>query len=125
MMAAMTAHAGFSLPAEACGLVAVDDTGRLRMFYALANEDPSPTSFTIAAPDHFGAVQHADRHGWGIGGVMHSHPSGPAVPSSADVGQPHDPGWFHIIVGLQPTPHVRAWSIVAGQSHELAVVPLR
>lgn len=118
----MTAHATFCLPAEACGLVAVDETGRLRMFYALTNEDPSPTSFTIAATDHFGAVQHAERHGWSIGGIMHSHPSGPAVPSSHDIVQPHDPGWFHVIIGFEPAPHLRAWSIVAGEGRELVVV---
>lgn len=122
MSAAMTAHAASCLPAEACGLIAVDASGRLRMFYALTNDELSPTSFTIAAADHYGAVRNAEARGWSIGGVMHSHPSGPAVPSARDLSQPHDPEWFHIIVGLRPAPHVRAWSIAGRESKELVVV---
>jgi proteasome lid subunit RPN8/RPN11 len=122
MAAAMTAHAAFSLPAEACGLVAVDESGHPRMFYPLTNGAPTPTSFTIAAAEQFGAVSHAERNQWEIGGVMHSHPSGPALPSTTDLRQPHDPNWFHLIVGFQPAPHLRAWFIVDGRSREMAVI---
>ncbi len=118
----MTAHATLSLPTEACGLVAVDDRGRPRMFYPLTNEAPSPTSFTIAAAEQFGAVQHAERNHWEIGAVMHSHPMGSATPSGTDIHQPHDPSWFHLIVGFHPAPHVRAWSIVDGRSREVEII---
>ncbi|MGA7271204.1 MAG: M67 family metallopeptidase [Acidimicrobiia bacterium] len=122
MAAAVTAHASFSLPTEACGLVAVDQEGRPRMFYALTNEAPSPTSFTIAAAEQLGAVRHAERNRWDIGGVMHSHPSGPAVPSPTDARQPHDSNWFHLIVGFDPVPHLRAWTITDGMIRELDIV---
>lgn len=92
------------------------------MFYALTNEAPSPTSFSIAPAEQFGAVQHAERNRWEIGGVMHSHPSGPAVPSTTDIGQPHDVNWFHLIVGFDPVPHLRAWSIANGSIRELEIV---
>ena len=39
---AVVAHASFCLPDEACGLLAADDSGRLRLAYCLRNVTPSP-----------------------------------------------------------------------------------
>ena len=41
---AMIAHAIFCFPEEACGLLAFDDAGRVRMFYALTNAEHSPVA---------------------------------------------------------------------------------
>lgn len=115
-------HAVSCMPDEACGLVAADPGGDLRMAYPLTNTDPSPTRFTIAPGEHYGAVRHAEGRGWDIGAVFHSHPAGEATPSPTDLTQPHDPLWLHLIAGFAPTPHIRAWRIRDGSAQEVGIV---
>lgn len=91
------------------------------MAYPLDNAEASPGRFTVDARQHFGAVIHAERHGWEIGGVFHSHPRGLAVPSPIDLAQPHDDSWVHLIIGGEPEPHIRAWRIREGSATELEV----
>ncbi len=95
----MVAHAGFALPNEACGLLAADRDGRLRMAYCLTNVDDSPTRYTVDPVEHHHAIRHADRNGWDIAGVYHSHPGSAAYPSRRDVAQALDPEWLYVIVG--------------------------
>lgn len=89
------------------------------MAYPLTNAAASPVRFTIAPEEHFGAMCHAEARGWEIGGVFHSHPSGSAVPSPVDLAQPHDPDWFHLVVGLRPRRELRAWRIREGTAVEI------
>jgi proteasome lid subunit RPN8/RPN11 len=98
--AAMVAHAAFSLPEEACGLLAADGSGRLRMAYCLSNASPSPTAYTVDPAEHFRAMRHAESRGWHLAGVFHSHPAGPAYPSPTDVAQALEPDWLYVVVGL-------------------------
>lgn len=118
---ALVNHAISCRPEECCGLVATDSDGRIRMVYPLTNSLHSPTRFTIEPTEQFGAVRHAERCGWDIGGVFHSHPEGEAALSPVDVKQPHDPAWFHLVVGLLPDPHIRAWRITGAEAAELAI----
>lgn len=92
------------------------------MAYPLTNAEKSPVRFTIAPEEHFGALRHAESRGWDIGGVFHSHPSGGAVPSAVDLAQPHDPDWFHLVIGLQPRVELRAWWISEGSAVEIDTV---
>lgn len=113
------------LPEEACGLLAMDGSGRIRMAYPLTNADHSSSRFTISPVEHFGAIRHAEGRGWEIGGVFHSHPSGPSVLSATDLDQPHDPEWLHIVVGLAPTIAIRAWRIDNGRPLEVTLSSTR
>ncbi|CAN5813648.1 hypothetical protein BH23ACT5_BH23ACT5_05740 [soil metagenome] len=117
---AILAHAISCLPNEACGLIATDGAS-IRMIYSLDNADRSPSTFTVEPAQHFGALLHAERHGWEIGGIFHSHPSGPAVPSRSDRSQPHDTSWIHVVVGFVPRPHVRAWRFLHGDAVEVPI----
>nr|MBO2500672.1 M67 family peptidase [Acidimicrobiia bacterium] len=119
---AVIRHAEACLPDECCGLLAVDAVGRIRFVYPLTNADPSPTTFTIAPEEHFAALRHAERHGWEIGGVFHSHPKGPPELSEVDLAQPHDPDWIHVVVGFVPEPAVRAWRIRGGEPAEVPIL---
>lgn len=114
--AAIFAHARCSLPNEACGLVAIDGDGNLRMAYPLTNADPGPTTFTIAPGEHFGALMHAERHGWEIGGVFHSHPESDGQLSRTDLAQPHEAGWLHFVVGFRPREELGVWKIDEGRA---------
>lgn len=89
-------HARWAAPDEACGLVAVSER-RVTFFYACTNLDRSPSRFTIDPVEHFRALQHAERHGWTIGGSFHSHPGGAGGPSSVDVARALDPEWLYLI----------------------------
>ncbi len=93
---AMVAHAAFCLPDEACGLLAADAAGLLRMTYR--------------------ALRHAEARGWHLAGVFHSHPGGPAYPSPTDIAQALEPEWLYVVVGLQApaAPEVRAFWIRDG-----------
>ncbi len=115
----MIRHTYNCMPEEACGLVAVDHRSRIRMVYPLTNADRSTKSFTIEPREHFGALLHAERSGWSLGGVFHSHPRGPAVLSTTDLVQPHEPDWFHIVVGVSPRTELRAWVISGGRPEAL------
>jgi proteasome lid subunit RPN8/RPN11 len=118
-------HASACFPLEACGLVAVDSDGALCMAYPLTNEREATDGFTISPTEHFGAVRHAERNGWEIGAVFHSHPNGEAAPSPTDLAQPHDPDWIHLIVGFHPARNLQAWRITDGRPLALAVVRTR
>ena len=84
MIEAIIAHARFEYPNEACGLLAADETGALRMCYSLTNADLSPVSYTVDPIEHFRSMQHAERNGWDMVGAFHSHPGGVAFPSATE-----------------------------------------
>ena len=117
---AMVAHSQFELPNEACGLLAADASGELRMSYCLTNADSSSVSYTIEPIEQFRAMQHAERNGWEVVGVFHSHPHGPAVPSGVDRRLALDPDWVYVVVGPADarSPDVRAYRIREGVATE-------
>lgn len=98
MVEAMLNHAAHDRPAEACGLLAVDSHGEVRFVYCLSNADASARAFTIAPDEYFGANRHAERHGWEIAGVFHSHPNGSPGPSSTDLAAAPAADWLYVVV---------------------------
>jgi proteasome lid subunit RPN8/RPN11 len=109
----VVAHAQADAPLEACGLIAMDGEGRVVRVYPLRNSSATPaTAFTLDPDDHHAAIVDAESRGWKIGGVYHSHPRGPAIPSPIDLRAPTDSEWIHAIVGLGAgEPEVRFWRI--------------
>jgi proteasome lid subunit RPN8/RPN11 len=97
---AILAHAAWCAPDESCGLLAFDESGRIRFAYPLTNVDPSPVTYTVDPEEHFRAMRHAEEHGWEIEGVFHSHPKGPASPSIIDLRRAPDPTWVYLITDL-------------------------
>ena len=116
---AIVAHAEAAYPEEACGLLAGDGSGRLRMVYCLTNAEASPTRYTVDPVEHFRAMEHAERQGWEVAGVYHSHPASPAYPSPVDVATALDPEWLYVIVGPVAAPEVRGFRIRAGYVAEV------
>ena len=108
IVSAIVSHAGFEAPLEACGLLGVDADRTVRFAYCLTNRDASPAAFTIDPADYFGASRHAERNGWEIRGIFHSHPNGPPVPSATDVATAPSPDWLYLLVSGQ---EVRAFAI--------------
>lgn len=121
---AMFRHAGWALPNEACGLIAVDDDGRLAFAMCLTNVDLSPRRFTVDPTEHFGAIRFCESIGLRIGAVFHSHVKTEAVPSATDVEADLDEDWLHFIVGpvVGQRPLLRAFRITRGEVEEASVV---
>ena len=126
---AMIAHARFTYPEEACGLLAVDDSGDVRMVYCLTNVERSRYRFTVDPNEHYRAWRHAERNGWEIGGAFHSHPATAAHPSSTDISGALDPTWIHVIVGLadpeQPEVRFTWWPAIDSANSTPDSVPKR
>ena len=121
---AMFRHAGWALPDEACGLIAVDDDGRLAFAMCLTNTDRSPRRFTIDPVEHFGAIRFCESIGLRIGAVFHSHVTSEAVPSRTDIEAGLGVDWLQFIVGpvLGQGTLLRAFRIVDGVVEEASVV---
>jgi proteasome lid subunit RPN8/RPN11 len=115
---AILAHAENCAPNECCGLVAIDDLGRLRFAYPLSNADPSPISYTIDPDEHFRAMRHAESMGWEIGGVFHSHPGGTAMPSMIDVQMALEPDWLYLVAAPG---EIKGFHIRSGVIEEIAL----
>jgi proteasome lid subunit RPN8/RPN11 len=122
--AAMVAHARFCYPEEACGLLAVDAGGGLRMVYCCTNVERSPVSYTLDPTEHLRAMLHAERNGWVLGGVFHSHTHSPAFPSRTDVARALEPEWLYALVSLDDPddPDVRGFWIRDGNITEEPLV---
>ena len=106
---AMRAHARYSYPIEACGLVAFDISGTPRFVYPCTNLAGSAVRYLVDPTEHFRAIQHAESCGWSIDGVFHSHPEGDPVPSAVDVAEAADPQWVYFLVGRKD--EITAWRI--------------
>jgi proteasome lid subunit RPN8/RPN11 len=130
---AITAQARDEYPNEACGLIVGDapaaDGGRALRFEPVRNKAASPYRYEIHPDDLLRltiATDDADEVFWGI---VHSHTHTPAVPSPTDVGLAFYPDALYLLVSLSDTeadpatgaPSLRAWRIVDGAVHEVAL----
>jgi proteasome lid subunit RPN8/RPN11 len=133
LVQALIDHARAGYPNEACGLLIGDRPaaggGRPLRFEATANKAGSPYRYEIDPDDLYRltiATDDADETFWGI---VHSHTHTPAVPSPTDVGLAFYPDALYVLVSLAGdeaergtgTPSVRAWRIVGGAVHEVAL----
>jgi proteasome lid subunit RPN8/RPN11 len=133
MVQALIDHARASSPDEACGLIIGDrpaaEGGRALRFEPTRNALASRFRYEIHPDDLYRltiATEAADEAFWGI---VHSHTHTPAVPSPTDIGQALYPDALYLLVALweddagraTDTPDVRAWRIVDGSIHEVAL----
>lgn len=130
---AIVASARAEYPNEMCGLIVGDapaaSGGRALRFEPTRNKAASPYRYEID-PDALLrltiATDDADEVFWGI---VHSHTHTPAVPSPTDIGLAFYPDALYLLVALSETemdpktgaPGVRAWRIVDGEVHEVAL----
>jgi proteasome lid subunit RPN8/RPN11 len=114
---AILVHAENCRPNECCGLLASDSDNQLRFAYPLTNIEESPVGYTIDPDEHYAALTHAERTGWHVSGVFHSHPSGVATPSLVDVQTALEPAWVYVIVSPN---ELRSWRITRGTVSEVS-----
>lgn len=93
------------------------------MVYCLSNIERSPVAYTLDPTEHMKAWRHAERSGWTLTGVFHSHTHTAAYPSKTDVARALEPQWTYWLVSLedQSDPEVRAFRIRDGEVDEETV----
>jgi proteasome lid subunit RPN8/RPN11 len=120
-------------PNEACGLIVGDrpaaEGGRALRYEATSNKAASPYRYEIDPTDLYRISVAADDADEAIWGIVHSHTHTPAVPSPTDIGLAFYPDALYLLVSLSDgeadpasgAPSVRAWRIVEGAIHEVAL----
>ncbi len=114
-----------ALPLEACGLLSgpadiewsSEPVGEVWQLWPVANARSSPIAFELDGAEMLAAEKRIDDLGHVVVGVMHSHPTSEAVPSSRDVADASafDPfgSLVHLVVSMQGfAPTVRAWRLL-------------
>jgi proteasome lid subunit RPN8/RPN11 len=129
----LVAHARAESPNEACGLIAgtaaVADDGVATRWLPARNRAASPLRYELHPDDLVRAVLELDDAGESIWAIVHSHVRSPARPSPTDVSLAFYPDALYVLVSLSPAEadpatgaeSVRAWRIVDGRVHEVAL----
>ena len=132
---AIVVHARAEYPNEACGLIVGDapaaDGGRALRYIATRNKAASPYRYEIDPADLLRLTIETDDADETFWGIVHSHTHTPAVPSPTDIGLAFYPDSLYLLVSLGDEqtdpetgdPGVRAWRIVGGAVHEVALTP--
>jgi len=130
---AIVAQARTEYPNEACGLIVGDaaaaDGGRALRYQPTRNKAASPSRYEIDPADLLRLTIETDDADEVFWGIVHSHTHSPAVPSPTDIGLAFYPDALYLLVSLSDDeadrltgePGVRAWRIVAGAVHEVAL----
>jgi len=128
---AIVAYARAGLPDEACGLVVGDaaagDGGQALRWAPARNALASPYRYELDARDLLRLTIEIDDADEAIWAIVHSHVASPARPSPTDVRSALYPDALHLLVSLDPAeavggePSLRAWRIVEGTVHEVAL----
>ena len=132
---AIVAHARADYPNESCGLIIGDaaaaDGGLARRYVATRNKAASPYRYEIDPSDLLRLTIETDDADEVFWGIVHSHTHTAAAPSPTDIGLAFYPDALYLLVSLgedeaDPVtgdPSVRAWRIVDGAVHEVALTP--
>jgi [CysO sulfur-carrier protein]-S-L-cysteine hydrolase len=130
---AIVEHARSEVPNEACGLIVGDrpagDGGRALRWEPLRNPLASPYRYAIDPDDLLRLTVETDDADEVFWAIVHSHVSSPARPSPTDLRESHYPDSLYLLVSLDPgeadrstgAPGIRAWRIVDGGVHEVAL----
>ena len=130
---AMIEHAQAEYPNEMCGIIVGDayarDGGRALRWEPARNEAASPMRYVVHSDDIYRLTIETDDADEVFWGITHSHVRSPAVPSPTDVGAAQYPDALYLLVSLSDDerdlatgePSIRAWRIVDGAVHEVAL----
>ena len=126
-------HARREVPNEACGIIVGDrpaaDGGQALRWVPLRNPLASPLRYAIDPTDLLRLTIETDDADEVFWAIVHSHVASPARPSPTDLRESHYPDALYLVVSLDPSeadaatgaPSLRAWGIVDGGVHEVAL----
>jgi proteasome lid subunit RPN8/RPN11 len=87
--------------------------------FPTGNASRSARLYTVEPRDLLAADRAAERSGWSLIGVWHSHTHTPAYPSPTDIAQAPDPSWHYVVVSLADTePVLRSYRVIGGEVYE-------
>ena len=130
---AIEVQARAEYPNESCGLIVGDrpaaDGGHALRYLPMRNKAASPYRYEIDPTELLHATIETDDADEAFWGIVHSHTHTRAVPSPTDIGLAFYPDALYLLVSLDaaeadPTtgePSLRAWRIVDGETHEVAL----
>ena len=131
--AAIVDQARAELPNESCGLIIGDraaaEGGRALRWAATRNKAASPFRYEIDPDDLLRLTIETDDADEVFWAIVHSHVASPARPSLTDIGLAFYSDALYVLVSLHPheadpatgEPGLRAWRIVDGEVHEVAL----
>lgn len=96
----MRQHVEQESPLEACGLLgglAKGDAWWVERVFALTNQLRSPIRYRLDPKEQWQVFQELEAGGLELAGIYHSHPNGPAFPSSIDVAEAYYPQAIYLI----------------------------
>jgi proteasome lid subunit RPN8/RPN11 len=118
----IVAHARAAHPAECCGLL-IGKASEITGAVPTRNIAADPNRFLIDPKDHIDGRREARRRGLEVLGFYHSHPQGPAAPSSVDQAEAAYPGHIWLIVSVATEPvDVRLFQFEGGRFLETSFV---
>jgi len=109
-------------PLEGCGLIA-GLRERASAIIPLFNTEQSPVRYRLDPQEQLDAFRYIDENAWVLLGIFHSHPSGPAMPSRADIEEAYYPDSAYLI--WSPTNlgwQCRGFSIQEGKVSEIQLL---
>ena len=130
---AIAVQARAEYPNESCGLIVgsapAAEGGVALRFEAARNAAASPSRYDLHPDDLYRISVAADDADEVIWGIVHSHTHTPARPSPTDIGLAFYRDALYLLVSLSDdeadpttgTPSLRAWRIVDGDVHEVAL----
>lgn len=94
-------HAQQYPDSEVCGLIG-GKNGQAAHCYPVANIAPAPQRlFAMDPAQQIAALRNMRDRGEELFAIYHSHPAGPAFPSTADLAQANYPEALYLIISLQ------------------------
>jgi proteasome lid subunit RPN8/RPN11 len=115
ILEAVNDHARAAYPNEGCGLLAGRNAAE--RFIPMKNVSPSETHYEMDPAELIRALRDLRGAGDALIAIYHSHPHGPAQPSTTDVERAYYPEAAHLIVSLADLerPLAAAFRIIAGE----------
>jgi proteasome lid subunit RPN8/RPN11 len=113
-------HLKNSYPHEGCGLMAGKGSRVLRI-YNVDNRLASPSAYEMDPQQQLEAMLDLEEHGWDLLAIFHSHPGGPAAPSTVDLSTAYYPEAVYVIVSFvnPDRPVSKAFTIGEGRIEEI------
>ena len=114
-------HAKSKYPQESCGLLV--GAGSATRFIPMENALGSSSGYEMDPGSLISTFRDLRSTGEELLAIYHSHPQGPARPSTSDVGRAYYPEAAHLIVSLADLerPQAAAFRIVNGEVLEIEV----
>jgi len=121
----MIAYVQGLYPEEACGLIGGQD-GQAARLYPVENALHSPLAFEMDPRQQIRAMLAMEGAGLELLAIYHSHPHGPARPSTSDVAQAYYPETAQIIISLadRARPALRVFLIADGHVTEIGLASI-